>query len=149
VTLACEDGTIIEAHKVVLFSGSTFFSKMFEIRNSHHNPLIYMRGLKGSDLTNVVDFLYNGEVNIYQDDLEYFLQLAEELQLKGLVNSSDAQMKDPLTGNDHTAQRERQNKKELAFKSSNYIDDQGKSSLGNIEDLDVEEKTLLCPQTSL
>ena len=46
-----------------------------------------MRGLKSSDLVSVVDFLYQGEVNILQDDLNDFLSLAEELQLKGLVGA--------------------------------------------------------------
>ena len=31
-----------------------------------------------------MDFIYHGEVNIYQEDLDAFLNLAEELELKGL-----------------------------------------------------------------
>ena len=43
-----------------------------------------MRGIKGKQLEEVANFLYNGEVNIDEDDIDDFLQ-AEELQLKGLV----------------------------------------------------------------
>ena len=39
------------------------------------------------DLEAIVDFIYHGEANIYQQDLDSFLALAEELQLKGLSGS--------------------------------------------------------------
>ena len=37
----------------------------------------------------IVDFIYHGEANICQQDLEGFLALAEEFQLKGLAGSQD------------------------------------------------------------
>ena len=43
-----------------------------------------MRGLKFEDLLAIVDFLYYGEANIYQENLDTFLNIAEELNLKGL-----------------------------------------------------------------
>ena len=49
--------------------------------------MIYMRGLKAKDMMSVVDFIYHGEANIYQEDLDGFLALAEDLQLKGLARS--------------------------------------------------------------
>ena len=47
-----------------------------------------MRGMKSENLLAIVDFMYNGKANIYQDTLDTFLNIAEELQLKGL-NESD------------------------------------------------------------
>ena len=41
VTLACEDGQQIDAHKVVLVSTSPFFHNLLK-RNNHPHPLIYM-----------------------------------------------------------------------------------------------------------
>ena len=46
-----------------------------------------MRGVKSHDLLAIVDFLYCGEANINQDDLDSFLAIAEELQLKGLMGN--------------------------------------------------------------
>ena len=46
-----------------------------------------MRGLKAKDLVAMVDFIYDGEAKIHQEDLEGFLTLAEELQLKGLARA--------------------------------------------------------------
>ena len=44
VTLACEDGQQVEAHKVILAASSPFFQKLLR-RNKHPQPLIYMRGM--------------------------------------------------------------------------------------------------------
>ena len=49
-----------------------------------------MRGLKSETVLSIVDFLYLGEANILQDNLESFLSLAQELKLKGL-NGTDQQ----------------------------------------------------------
>ena len=83
VTLACEDGQQVEAHKVVLVASSPFFLSILK-RNKHPHPLIYMRGVTPENLKAMVDFFYHGKASVYQENLESFLALAEELQLKGL-----------------------------------------------------------------
>ena len=83
VTLACEDGQQVEAHKVVLVASSPFFQNILK-KNKHHHPLIYMRDVRTENLMAMVDFFYHGEANVYQENLDSFLVLAEELQLKGL-----------------------------------------------------------------
>ena len=64
-----------------------------------------MRGLKAQDLVAMVDFLYIGEANVKQENLDAFLGLAEELKLKGLTNSSgldnlDQETESPPTKNE-------------------------------------------------
>ena len=93
VTLACEDGQQVEAHKVILAASSPFFQKLLG-RNKHPRPLIYMRGIKFDDLLAIVDFLYRGEANVFQENLDSFLAVAEELQLKGLMGKRDETIKD-------------------------------------------------------
>ena len=83
VTLACENANQVEAHKVVLAASSPFFCNLLK-KNKHVHPLIYMRGLKLEDLVAIVDFLYYGEATIYQENLDTFLNIAGELDLKGL-----------------------------------------------------------------
>ena len=41
--------------------------------------------MKSEDLEAIVDFLYCGEANVFQENLDSFLAIAEELQLKGLT----------------------------------------------------------------
>ena len=43
-----------------------------------------MRGVTTENLMAMVDFFYHGEANVYQENLDSFLVLTEELQLKGL-----------------------------------------------------------------
>ena len=92
VTLVCEDGQQLEAHKVILSASSPFFRKVLE-RSEHPHPLIYMRGLKSNDLVAIVDFLYFGEASVFQEDLDGFLALAEDLKLKGLTGASESSSK--------------------------------------------------------
>ena len=83
VTLACEDGQQVEVHKVILAASSPFFEKILQ-RNKHPHPLIYLRGFKSEDLVAILDFLYFGKANVYQENLDSFLAIAEELKLKRL-----------------------------------------------------------------
>ena len=95
VTLACEDDQLVEAHKVVLISSSPFFKSLLQ-RNKHPHPWIYMRGLESKDLVAIIDFLYHGEANVYQENLDSFLAIAEELQLKGLQGNQTGALSEEI-----------------------------------------------------
>ena len=84
VTLVCEDGQQIEAHKVILAVSSPLFEKILQ-KNKHPHPMIYLKGFRSKDFLSIIDFLYFGEANVIQDDLDSFLAIAEEFQLKGLT----------------------------------------------------------------
>ena len=79
VTLACEDGTHVEAHKVVLSASSPLFKNLLKSER-HSHPLIYMVGVRSEDLVAAVDFLYRGEAKVNQENLNSFLATAQELQ---------------------------------------------------------------------
>ena len=64
VTLACEDGQRIEAHKVILAASSPVLQKLLK-NNKHPHPLIYMRGMKSESLFAIIDFLYYGTANVF------------------------------------------------------------------------------------
>jgi len=84
VTLVCDDGEI-NAHKLILYSGSTFFQSILtKVNPIHEHPLIYIKGVKINHLEAILDFMYKGEINIAQDDLKYLLETAADLKVKGL-----------------------------------------------------------------
>jgi len=83
VTLACEDGHQIEAHKIVLSAGSTFFSNIFR-KSKHPNPFLYLKGIQKDELEHIIDFLYNGETYVPQEGLDKFLDSSQKLRIKGL-----------------------------------------------------------------
>jgi len=93
VTLACKDGQL-EAHKVILSSCSFFFKDILK-RNPHVHPLLYMKDVKLSHLQAVMDFMYQGNVNVDQKELDAFLALARELKLKGLGHD-ESQIESPI-----------------------------------------------------
>jgi len=95
VTLACEDGQQIGVHKIVLATSSPFFMELLK-RHKHSHPLIYMRGIKSNLLVTILDFLFHGEANVLQDDLDSFLALAEELKLRGLTGNSQLDTKQQI-----------------------------------------------------
>ena len=79
VSLACEDGQMVEAHRIILVASSPVFQSMLR-RSNHNRPLIYLRGISSEDLNAIVDFVYFGETNVREENLNSFLAVAEELQ---------------------------------------------------------------------
>jgi len=94
ITLACEEEQI-QAHKVILAACSPFFRSVLK-RNPHSNPLVYLRGVKYSDLIAVLNFMYHGEVNVAQEELNSFLAVAEDLKVKGLTQNNPSSNKQPV-----------------------------------------------------
>merc|ERR1719420_59080 len=87
VTLACDDEQV-QAHKLILSACSPFFRSVLR-RNPHQHPLLYMKGVRYVDLESILNFMYHGEVNVAQDDLNSFLAVAEELKVKGLTQKNE------------------------------------------------------------
>ena len=88
VTLISEDGQTMEAHNVILSASSPFFMNVFKL-NKHSHPMIYLKGLKAKQLSAMLDFVSCGVPDVFQDALEEFLDMAQELQLKGLAGGSE------------------------------------------------------------
>ena len=84
VTLACEDGPTIKAHKIILSSSGPFFKNILG-KADHPHPMIYMRNVKSSDLEALLDFIYLGEAKVDKENLEGFLALGQEFELPGLT----------------------------------------------------------------
>jgi len=88
VTLACDDSQI-QAHKVILSACSPFFRNVLR-RNPHQHPLLYLKGVKYKELLSVLNFMYMGEVNVAQEELNSFLAVAEDLRVKGLTQNNSS-----------------------------------------------------------
>eukprot|EP00092_Neocalanus_flemingeri_P036107 GFUD01039311.1.p1 GENE.GFUD01039311.1~~GFUD01039311.1.p1 ORF type:complete len:469 (+),score=105.62 GFUD01039311.1:88-1494(+) len=88
VTLACGSDQI-QCHKLVLSACSPFFLRLLR-RNPHPHPLLYLTGIAFKHLLSVLDFMYNGQVDVSQEDLLNFMAIAEELKVKGLFQVQPA-----------------------------------------------------------
>lgn len=84
VTLAAE-GQFINVHRIVLFACSQYFEELLS-QLPDKQAVIFLKDVKFADLKALVDYMYRGEVNVSQDRLEIFLQTADSLKIKGLVD---------------------------------------------------------------
>lgn len=70
------------------------------MRNSCKHPVIVLTGIKYLHMKSLVEFIYNGEVNIFQENLAELLWIANILKIKGLdempplSNDADDNMED-------------------------------------------------------
>ena len=93
VTLATVDDQPIRAHKVILSSCSEFFRNIF-VKNPHQNPLLYLKGIRYNELALVIEFIYLGQCEVRQSELENFLSTGNDLKVGGLME--DVNLKDNL-----------------------------------------------------
>ena len=89
VTLVCDDNSQISAHKLVLSACSEFFNSIFK-KNKHQNPLICLEGIAAKELQDILDYMYNGEANIFQEDLDQFLAVAQRFKIMGLLQKEES-----------------------------------------------------------
>ena len=67
--------------------------------NRPPSPLVYIKGLNAKALHSLIDFMYHGKADVFQEDLDTFLLKAEELQLKGLTGGVEENKKGELKKN--------------------------------------------------
>lgn len=92
-TIFCE-GQLVRAHKLVLSASSTIFRQLFRnnaqslLQNSQTiEPVLLLWDVKAEDLKLLLDFMYQGQVNVAHENLNSFLALAERLQVRGLTSN--------------------------------------------------------------
>ena len=86
VTLVGDDDITFQAHKILLSSHSTFLRSILK-KHVHAHPLIYLHGINSSHLGFILDYIYKGEVQLYEDQLKDFLDAAEKLKIKNLTKN--------------------------------------------------------------
>ena len=95
VTLVSDDHTQIPAHKLVLSASSPYFKHILT-QNKNSHPLLCLEGIRGQELQYILDYIYQGEVLLNQEELDRFVTVASRLKLEGLiVTEDDAKEKEP------------------------------------------------------
>jgi len=90
VTLVTDDQKQFCSHKIVLASSSDYFQSI--IRNSKNqnlNVFIVLSGVESKELEHILDYIYDGEVQLFQHDLDKFLDTAQKFKIKGLTGNED------------------------------------------------------------
>ncbi|CAB0004004.1 unnamed protein product [Nesidiocoris tenuis] len=87
VTLACEGGTSMKCHKMVLAACSSYFQCLFTELPCRH-PVVVLKDVKYCEMKAILEYMYRGEVNVAQNQLAALLKVAEALKVKGLVEEN-------------------------------------------------------------
>jgi len=87
VTVQCGVESL-QCHRLVLSACSDWFKAVFRALPAvTQHPVIVLWEATARDMALLLDFMYNGEVNVKQENLNSFLALAEKLSVRGLTQS--------------------------------------------------------------
>ena len=82
-----DDHHQVSAHKLILSACSEYFKNIFKYNSMPNvHPLLCLDGVSADDLNNVMEYIYNGEVKLYQTNLKRFLDVAQRLKLEGMTD---------------------------------------------------------------
>ena len=93
VSLVSDDDQVVFAHKVVLSASSDFFKSILRIAD-HSKPMIYLSGVDSKELNHILDYIYEGEVQLCQGDLDNFFNVAQKLKINGIIGEGIVDNKD-------------------------------------------------------
>ena len=137
VTLVSDDFQQIPAHKLVLSSCSEYFRNIFQ-NTKQAQPLLCLDGVNSDILRNVLDYVYNGEVKVQQDNLDQFLYVSQKFKLEGLLRDDDNEDKTDL-----------ENKHEGLLGGDDDDDDEDNTDLENgYEENEIQEEPETKNETS-
>ena len=80
VTLAC-GGQIFETHKIMLCACSNFFRQILTKPRPDRHPIVFLKDVDPKHLEQLLQYMYQGEINVLQDDLPPLIETARALQV--------------------------------------------------------------------
>ena len=103
VTLISDDKVKFSAHMIILSACSNMFKFIFK-DNTHSNSLVYLGGVSSVNLGLILDYMYNGEINLLQEQLDSFLESAHKLEVEGLLGGNEENNKEDIVKPDEGMQ---------------------------------------------
>ncbi|CAG0916918.1 unnamed protein product [Notodromas monacha] len=80
----CVGSSLIRAHRVILSACSPYFERIFTMMGDSPNPMVFMRHTDETLFRHALEFFYTGETRVTADDLEAFISLGQEFEIRGL-----------------------------------------------------------------
>ena len=81
--MVSDDQTQFKAHKIILSACSPVFKNIIDNNPSQH-PFIYLRGIQSHELESILQFMYLGEGEVFQNRIREFIRVAKDLQVKDI-----------------------------------------------------------------
>ena len=97
VTLVSDDQEMISAHKLVLSASSPYFKHILT-QTKHSHPLLCLQGVDSRNLQTVLDYIYQGQVEVGHENLERFLSIAAMFELEGLTAKNKVVKEEKIPG---------------------------------------------------
>ncbi|KAF0312080.1 Longitudinals lacking protein-like [Amphibalanus amphitrite] len=85
VTLSCS-GRLMRAHRVILSACSVHFKEILRAIPPQQHPVIVLPTVDYDVMQAILEFIYQGQVNVRQSQLGAFLQVAETFSIQGLAD---------------------------------------------------------------
>merc|ERR1712126_9567 len=89
VTLVCEDKARFKAHKFVLNACSPVFQSIIEDLSQNEGSVIYLRGILATEMKSILQFMYLGQTQVYQNRMNEFLDCAKSLEIKEISRNAE------------------------------------------------------------
>ena len=83
VTLVCNDDNPIDAHRIILSAQSLFFNRILKV-NDKRDMLIYLPNIASEQMNLILTFIYLGQAEVSENELEKFLSFGKVFEIKGL-----------------------------------------------------------------
>ena len=88
ITLVCDDLVPFRAHKLVICSQSSVLKKVVTFF-PENNSLLFLKGINSKDISNLLTYLYVGQVIVSSDDLKPLENLAHSFNIKANFEIND------------------------------------------------------------
>merc|ERR1719318_4771 len=85
VTIACDDGKVFKAHKIVLSASSAVFNQIL-MQCSETNLLIYFGDTNDKHIEYILQYAYFGEVSVEENELKEFMKTVQKFRINGLFS---------------------------------------------------------------
>ena len=131
ISTTCSSSKIISSTLIPKII-STFFIKA-------QNYFFYLKGVRHRDMINLLQFMYHGEVNVVQDDINQFLATAEELQIRGLTHDNNDKEKEIIKKVSDTTSDINNSSGGLKIKSEPNLSDTSNFALTNSDSVNTSE----------
>ena len=104
VTLVGDDFKQIAAHKIILSSCSQYFNNILKNFAMQKHPILCLDGMSSEDIRKVLDYIYYGELKIYQDEIDRFMVVGQRLGLEGLIEQTNSTKESTVKKENHALQ---------------------------------------------
>ena len=86
VTIVTDDKKTLKAHRNILSACSPVFKNILQMEITNNHPVIYLRGIQYSEMESILQFIYFGQAKLYEEQMNKFMLLLKNLEIKGLIN---------------------------------------------------------------